>query len=67
MHKLAQSALIVALLYGGSAIPVSAEVLLLKTGGRVEGEWLNPDREAADAYRFRLPAGLDVSVASLPL
>lgn len=41
-----------------------AEVLVLKTGGRVEGELLNPERAAADAYRVRLPAGLEVSLSA---
>jgi len=42
----------------------SGEVLVLKTGGRVEGELINPGRSTADAYRVRLPEGLEVSLAA---
>jgi HEAT repeat protein len=43
---------------------LSAEVLVLKSGGRVEGQLLNPERATVDAYHVRLPAGLEVSLAA---
>lgn len=40
-----------------------AEVFLLRTGGRVEGEWLNPQRAQADDYLLRTIAGVQLSLA----
>ena len=43
--------------------PVQAEVFLLRTGGRVEGEWLNPQRTQSEDYRLRNTAGLQLTLA----
>ena len=40
-----------------------AEVLLLKSGGRVEGELLNPSRATGEHYRLRTAPGVTVSLA----
>ena len=42
--RLLISLLVIALLVGGSTTLAQAEVFLLRSGGRVEGEWLNPQR-----------------------
>lgn len=64
MNRLIFLALALILSCGGGARLSHAEVLVLKTGGRVEGELLNPDRAALDAYRVRLPEGLEVSLSA---
>ena len=63
MHRLVSFAIFLVPLWALGARPASGEVLVLKTGGRVEGELLNPQRAGAEAYRVRLPAGLEVSLA----
>lgn len=40
-----------------------AEVFLLRTGGRVEGEWLNPQRAATEDYLLRNTAGVQLTLA----
>ena len=40
------------------ASSTQAESFLLKSGGRLEGEWLNPKRATADAYEMRTPEGI---------
>lgn len=46
----------------GSAPPARAEVFLLRTGGRVEGEWLNPQRAVSDNYQLRTMAGVNLAL-----
>jgi hypothetical protein len=41
-----------------------AEVFLLRTGGRIEGEWLNPQRGVTEDYLLRNTAGVQVALAS---
>ncbi|WP_254512513.1 HEAT repeat domain-containing protein [Anatilimnocola floriformis] len=41
----------------------SAEVFLLRSGGRVEGQWLNPQRAVTDNYLLRNLAGVQISLA----
>lgn len=40
-----------------------AEVFLLRSGGRIEGEWLNPQRAVTDDYLLRNLAGVQLSLA----
>jgi hypothetical protein len=40
-----------------------AEVFLLKSGGRIEGEHLNPDREPAEPYQLRTMHGVRLDLA----
>lgn len=40
-----------------------AEVFLLRTGGRVEGEWLNPQRAQTEDYLLRSLAGVQLTLA----
>ncbi len=46
----------------GFVASADAEVFLLRTGGRVEGEWLNPQRAQADDYLLRTIAGVQLSL-----
>lgn len=63
-RKLTLSALSLAcglsLLMGSTAC---GEVFLLRTGGRVEGEWLNPQRGATDDYILRNTSGVQLTLA----
>lgn len=42
--------------------PARAEVFVLKSGGRVEGEFLNPGREPGSAFQLRTEEGLHLSL-----
>jgi hypothetical protein len=42
--------------------PARAEVFVLKSGGRVEGEFLNPGREPGSAFELRTDEGLRLSL-----
>lgn len=42
--------------------PVRGEVFVLKSGGRVEGEFLNPGREPGAAFELRTDVGLRLSL-----
>lgn len=42
---------------------VRGEVFLLRTGGRVEGEWLNPQRAGTEDYSLRNTAGVQLTLA----
>jgi hypothetical protein len=56
---------LLASLHLGSLAPsVRAEVFLLRSGGRIEGEWLNPQRQPADNYHLRTGAGVSLALAS---
>jgi hypothetical protein len=46
-----------------AASPASAESFLLKSGGQIDGELLNPRRNAADPYEVKTAAGMRVSLA----
>jgi hypothetical protein len=46
-----------------SASPAGAESFLLKTGGQIDGELLNPKRNAADPYLVKTAAGMRVSLS----
>jgi len=41
----------------------NAEIFFLRTGGRVEGQWLNPQRAQADDYVLRTLAGVQLALA----
>lgn len=41
-----------------------AEVFLLRSGGRIEGEWLNPQRGVTDDYLLRNLAGVQLALTS---
>ncbi|QDU31102.1 hypothetical protein ETAA8_62550 [Anatilimnocola aggregata] len=43
--------------------PARGEVFLLRSGGRVEGQWLNPQRTQADDYVLRTFAGVQLALA----
>jgi hypothetical protein len=63
MRFLIYSVLIV--VFSASAAPRAwGEVFLLRTGGRVEGEWLNPQRAATEDYLLRNLAGVQLALAS---
>lgn len=51
-------------LFAVSPSAVRAEVFLLRTGGRIEGEWLNPQRAVTEDYLLRNMAGVQVALAS---
>ena len=55
MNYLVRGSLPLLALLSLAALPLRAEVLLLKTGGRIEGELLNPGRTASEAYHLRTP------------
>jgi hypothetical protein len=42
--------------------PAGGEVFVLKSGGRVEGEFLNPEREPGSAFELRTDGGLRLSL-----
>lgn len=42
--------------------PARGEVFVLKSGGRVEGEFLNPQREPGSAYQLRTADGLRLAL-----
>jgi len=46
-----------------SASPAGAESFLLKTGGQIDGELLNPKRNAADPYLVKTTTGMRVSLS----
>ena len=64
MLRLFSYALALSLLGAAGARHAAAEVLVLKTGGRVEGELINPQRSTAEAYHVRLAEGVEVSLAA---
>ena len=43
--------------------PAHAEVFLLRSGGRVEGQWLNPQRAVTEDYLLRSLAGVQLTLA----
>ena len=46
-----------------STARTSAEVFLLKSGGRIEGEQLNPHRERGQPYQLRTEGGVRLALA----
>lgn len=46
------------------AVPVQADVLLLKAGGRVEGKLLNPDQEPRTEFVMELSDGGQITLAA---
>jgi hypothetical protein len=46
-----------------AAAPASAESFLLKSGGQIDGELLNPKRNAADPYLVKTTEGMRVSLS----
>lgn len=58
--------LIAALLYvvGGLLAPASADLFLLKNGGRVEGNWINRDEENPEKYVVSTGEGAEVELLS---
>jgi hypothetical protein len=66
MHTCRQSLFVLALACGlplGSSPSAQAEVFLLRTGGRVEGEWLNPQRGQTEEYLLRNQSGVQLTLA----
>jgi hypothetical protein len=61
--RLLISMLVVATLVGGLTTRAQAEVFLLRSGGRVEGEWLNPQRGGTEDYLLRTLAGVQLSLS----
>jgi hypothetical protein len=45
------------------SLPALAEVFVLKTGGRIEGEILNPNRERGQPYQVRTEEGVKLALA----
>lgn len=64
MKRLASISLVLIVLGATGARESLADVLVLKSGGRVEGELLNPDRLPNEAYRIRSPEGLQLALAA---
>jgi hypothetical protein len=64
MKNLVHRSLLSLALAALAVAPLRAEVLLLKTGGRIEGELLNPQRSTGDAYHLRTPRGVTLALAS---
>jgi len=58
------AALIVAAAAVGGAQVARGEVFVLKAGGRIEGEHLNPQRTAAQPYQVRTEDGLVLELAA---
>jgi hypothetical protein len=52
----------VAALIAVCAGPVRGESFLLKSGGQVEGEFLNPNRNASEPYLVRTPEGVKLTL-----
>ncbi len=55
--------LFAALLFCASPRFTQAESFLLRSGGKIEGELLNPKRASADPYLVKIPSGLKLSLA----
>jgi hypothetical protein len=52
-----------AILIASRNFPLQAEVFVLKSGGRIEGELLNPKRQRGDAYDVRTEEGVRLALA----
>src|SRR6267142_1736215 len=46
-----------------ASLPARAEVFILKSGGRIEGEHLNPNRERGQPYHLRTGEGVQLYLA----
>jgi hypothetical protein len=55
--------LIVSIALGTAPLVLYAEVFVLRSGGRIEGEHLNPDRSAGQAYQVRTDDGVRLALA----
>lgn len=63
-HHLPAAATVVALIFASLALAprAAAEVFLLRSGGRIEGELLNPGREPGTPYQVRTGDGLRMAL-----
>lgn len=62
---LLQRSFLLSLVVAASLMPadILAESFLLKTGGQIDGELLNPKRNAADPYQVKTAGGMRLSLA----
>jgi hypothetical protein len=44
--------------------PLAADVFVLTHGGRITGEWVNPQKSAADDYQIETPEGIQLRLPS---
>src|SRR5687767_12000743 len=64
-HHIQSAAAVAALILANLALPpgAEAEVFLLRSGGRIEGELLNPAREPGSPYQVRTGDGLRMALS----
>jgi len=62
MRRIAASSIVLLALLSALVRPAYGEVFLLTTGGRVEGELLNPDERPRQRYVIRAPSGVRVTL-----
>ncbi len=61
MNRVFSTLLMFAILAPNAAL--CAEVLVLKSGGKIHGDWLNPDQSPRKSYLFRVAAGGQLTIA----